>query len=697
MAVLQQIRVKFGLAISIIIALALLSFIIDFNTLDSALNAMSSKNDVGEINGKSVSYTDFSADVERMSKINEIITGSSSTSEEQSEQIRNAAWQENVYKYLFFKKAKAAGVAVGKDEMLALTTGDMISPIIAQDPLFADENGNFSKERLVQIVQNINADNTGNLRLYWDYVQNAVYSQQLFSKYATLFSASNLVNALSVKNAIENNNTTADVEFVSVPLNPYQQDSTITVSNSELKEYYNAHKKFFKQKASRDIEYVVFEVKPSEDDINAVADEFAEQMEEFASTSNLKAFLLKNSDRHYSEYWYKAGELKSVNADVEKFVSENNSGTSAVYRNGNTFYAARVMATAQVPDSVYVKHILLQGASDEKVDSVLNALKGESFANVAAQYSADQRSAEDGQLGSIGWMTQNYMIPGFESVFTAETGKPYIVKTQYGTHVVLVSKKTAANTKKQVAVFQKEVLPSNATTTAEYAKANDFAVAAAGGYAAYKAAADTQGVYSHTLPRVVESNTSYGAVSNAKEVTRWIFDNKKGKVSDVIEVNNQYFFVATIKDIHEEGYATLDEVKEQIRPILYGEKLSAKKAAEVKEQIAGLDDLQAIAEKLGTTVSTQEDLTFSTAMSSRSLDPKFIGAVAAAPVGKVSEPLAGTVAVYVFKVTGRDTGAFYTEADAKNANANAAAYYNQTIIPVMMDDAEVKDNRARFF
>lgn len=697
MAVLQQIRVKFGLAISIIIALALLSFIIDFNTLDSALNAMSSKNDVGEINGKSVSYVDFSADVERMTKINEIITGSSSTSEEQSAQIRNAAWQENIYRYLFFKKAKAAGITVGKEEMLALTTGDMISPLISQDPVFADENGVFSKERLVALVQNMGADNSGNIKLYWDYVQNAVYSQQLFSKYATLFNASNLVNALSLKNAIENNNTTADVEFVTVPLNLYQTDSTVKVSNSELKEYYNAHKKFFKQKASKDIEYVVFEVKPSESDINATAEEFSDAMEEFATTANMKAFLLKNSDRQYSEYWYKAGELNSVNSDVEKFVSENTTGTSPVYSKGNTFYAARVMATAQVPDSAYVKHILLQGASDSKVDSVLNALSADSFSNVAAQYSADQRSAEDGQLGSIGWMTQSYIIPGFESVFTATVGKPYVVKTQYGTHIVLVSKKTAPVAKKQVAVFQKEALASNGTTTAVYAKANEFAVAAARGYDAYKAAADTQGVYSHIMNNVLESTSSYGSVSNAKEVTRWIFSNKKNKVSGVIEINNQYFFVATIKDEHKEGYATLDEVKEQIRPVLYAEKLSAKKAAEVKEKIAGLNDLQAIAEKLGTTVSTQEDVTFANATSARSLDPKFIGAVAAAPVGKISEPVAGNIAVYVFKVTNRDTGAFYTEADAKNAAANAAAYYNQTIIPVMMDDADVKDNRARFF
>ena len=73
MAVLEKIRVKFGLVISIIIALALLSFIIDPSTLESALNSMSSKYDVGQIAGKSISYSDFQADVDRYTTINELL------------------------------------------------------------------------------------------------------------------------------------------------------------------------------------------------------------------------------------------------------------------------------------------------------------------------------------------------------------------------------------------------------------------------------------------------------------------------------------------------------------------------------------------------------------------------------------------------------------------------------------------------
>ena len=268
MAVLEKLRVKFGMAVSIIIAIGLLSFIIDPNELISAFNGMSSKYDVGEINGKSVSYNDFQEDVQRFSTINEFMTGSSAQGAEQQAQIRNTAWQDLVYKYLFVERAREAGLDVGKAEMVDLTTGNMISPLIAQNPAFMDENGVFSKANLVQLVNNLDSDQTGNLRLYWNYLQSSIFNQELFAKYSSLFNQSNVMTPLMLKRTVAENNITSDVDFVMVPFG-YQQDSTIVVSDSEIKNYYNSHKKFFKQNASRDIEYVVYEVKPSAKDVAA--------------------------------------------------------------------------------------------------------------------------------------------------------------------------------------------------------------------------------------------------------------------------------------------------------------------------------------------------------------------------------------------------------------------------------------------
>ena len=697
MAVLEKIRVKLGVFITVVIALALLSFIIDPSTLQSVSSTMSSKYDVGEINGKSVSYNEFQKDVEYYTSINEIMTGSSVSTEQQQVAIRNQAWQELINKFLFLKNAKAAGISVSEAEMISLTTGDMVSPMISQNPAFMDESGNFSKDRFVQFVQQTSSDQSGSLKAYWDYLQNTIYTQQYYAKYGSLFSQSDFTNPLMLAREVEDNNNTTDVEFVMVPYS-FQTDSTIVVSDSEIKAYYDSHKKFYKQPASRDIEYVVVEVKPSDEDIAATNKMITDVYDEFATTENMKNFLLKNSDRQLSDYYYKRGELNTISSEINDFVFNDGKGASKVFTKDNTFYVARVMDTKMIPDSVYVRHILLQGEQESLADSLVKVLKSgkESFANVAALYSADQNTAAP-ERGDIGWMTQTYMIPGFESVMTARLNTVFTLDTQYGKHIVEVTKRTEPSEKKQVAILERETLASKETFNEYYAKANAVATKSEGKYENFRKAVEEEGLYAHPVNRMLESSDRLGSIDDTKEVTRWVFEQKKpGKVSNIITVNNNYFFVVALKGIHKEGYAKVSEVASGIKSVLYAEKRGEKVAAEVAEKIKGLGSMEAIASALETTVSTKEGVTFAS-MTSQGLDPKFIGAISVAEPGRISAPLAGSIGVYVYKVTAHDTGAFFTEDDAKARDAQMSQYELQMLVPVMIQDADVTDNRARFY
>ena len=663
MAVLETIRVKLGILITVLIAVALLSFIIDPSTLQSVSSSMSSKYDVGEINGKSISYTDFQADVDKFTTINEILTGGSAQNEQQHASIRNAAWQSLVDKYLFVKNAEKAGIHVGEEELLSLISGDLESPVFTQNPAFFDENGNFSKNMVLEFISYMDSDQTGRLNLYWEWLQEQAKNQQYYAKYNSLFTASNYANPLTLANQIADNNNTFNVEFVMVPMGYAGQDSTIVVSDSEIKKYYDAHKKFYRQPASRDIEYVVYEVVPSAEDIEAANQALVNVYDEFASTDNMKAFLLANSDRQYDSRWYKAGELNSVAKEVNDFAFADKKveGVSPVISKGNTFYAVKVVEEAMVPDSVYVKYA---PATVENVDSVLTASEAT-------------------------WLPQ---IAGFEDLMTAAKNSTVTVNGM----VFNVIDRTAPVAKKRVAVLEKAAVASKETVNGFYAKANTLATKSAGKYDNFVKAVAEESVYAHPVNKMLESADRLGAVENTKEVTRWAFDAKVGDVSNIITVNNNYFIVAALKGIHKEGYAPVAEVSESIKNVLYSEKAIEKKAAEVSEKIAGLNDMQAIAEALGTTVSTKDGIAFSS-MSAQGLDPKFIGAASVSEEGKICGPVSGNIGVYVYKVTGRDTGSFFTEDDAKTRDAQMNQYAAQMVLPVMMDDAEVKDNRARFF
>ncbi len=694
MALLEKIRVKFGLVISIIIALALLSFIIDPSTLESALNSMSSKYDVGKVAGKKVSYTDFQETVDKYTTINELLQGSSAQNEQIQQQIRNAAWQEYLDKYMFVENAKKAGITVGEEELVSLVSGSNPSPIIAQNPVFMDESGVFSPDALKSFLDAMASDETGRLRLYWDYVQNTVYTQQFYQKYGALFSASSFENALQLASDLEAGNTTVNIDYC-MSYYPMGQDSTINVSSSEIKKFYKDHKSFFKRNASREVEYVVFEVVPSSYYVNKTSLEMDEAYEMFATTDNMKSFLQKNSESQLSSYWYKEGELSTINSELDDQIFAQKRNLTQVIKSGNTFYAGRVVAEKNIPDSVFVKHILLQGSGAKNTaDSLVKVLSkgGVSFSNLAAQYSLDQNSAYDGELGTIGWMTQNYMIPGMESVLEAQVGKPFSLTSSYGTHVVLVTRASKAIAKKQVAVLEKTAIASKETFNSYYAQANTFASLTAGSYEGYKKAVDSTKVYSHSLT-ITEATSNYGSIDQAKTVTRWAFDHKPGKASEILTVNNNYFFIVAVKEAHKEGYAPVSEVAEVIKNRLYSEKLQQKTLASVSEKIEGLNDMEKIAEALSVSVENNEALS----LASASVDPALAGAASVAPQGAVYGPVAGNMGVYVVKVNSSEKGSFYTEDDARSTAAQKAQYTSQLIIPVMSEYCDVKDNRERFY
>lgn len=693
MAALEKIRSKFGLAVSILIALALLSFIIDPGTLQTAINSMSTKYDVGKIDGKRISYTDFQENVEKFTSINEIISGSSSQNEQTQKNIRNAAWQDMMDKYLFIKNAKASGIKVGEDEMLSLVSSSNPSAILVQNPIFMDESGNYSEEVLRQFLSMVESDQTGRYRQYWDYLQNTIYTQQFYQKYGALFNASNYTNALQMSHAMASGNTTADVDFC-VEYFPMYHDSSVVVTNDEVRRYYKAHKEFFKQqKDSRDMEYVVFEVVPSSDDINNTSLAMSNLYDEFVSTDNMKSFLAKNSDSPLSNYWYKSGELRTINEEIDAQIFGGKDLTQVV-KSGDDFFAARTMATKMLPDSVYVKHILLQGANAAtKADSLVNVLKkGENFSNLASMYSLDTGSAADGELGSIGWMTQTYMIPGMDSVIEAKVGTPFVLKTTYGTHVVLVTKTSKPMLKKQVAVFKKSALASKETYNKYYAQASRFAAITNGSYDGYKRAVDSLKVYSHNLT-ITEATSSFGSIDQAKTVTRWVFDNKIGKASSILTVNTNYFFIAAVKGEHKAGYVPVEEATGVISNRLYTQKLQQRTMADVKENIKGAKSMEEVSERLGVEVEHSEAVS----LASNTLDPAMLGAAVTINDGVVFGPVKGAMGVYVFQTSNRQLGSFYTEDDARLREQQKTQYMGQFILSVMAENAGVEDNRERFY
>jgi len=698
MAVLEKIRVKFGALITVLIAVALLAFIVDPSTLESTIRVFSSKYDVGKINGTSIRAEDFQAKVDEYSKIYNISNGNQSVSEQALEQIRETAWQElanEIYVIPLFQKA---GINVGEEEMTALTSGSMLSPVITRDQAFFDGTGQFNREQFNMFLSSVSNDSEGSLGAYWNFLVKSARQQQYFSKYSSILSQSNILNPVELRREIAENNVSSNVDFVMVPM-AFGIDSSIVVSSSEIQAYYKKHIDEFQQVDSRDIEFVAFESVPSEKDVEAAQNAIEKVYDEFCTSDNLKAFLSRNSETPLSNHYYKKGELASQYPEVEEFAFSADPTVLPITKKENTFMAARVNDVKMMSDSAFVMHILLspENANNaERVDSLKNAAaKGADFSQLAATWSLDTNPNVE-HVGDLGWMTQTMMIPGMEKVLVMTPGEVDVINTQYGTHIVKVTERTAPIRKVQVAFLTKSAAVSNETVKDYYAKANDLASRCEGKIANFDRIAADENLPVVPVNNVLESAKKLSKYENIREVTRWIYDAKAGEVSNILTVDNRIFFVVALKNINKAGDVPISKVTPTIQFTLSSEKKVSKLADEVSNKIQGMTDMNAIAEVLGTTVSHDENISFGS-VASQTFEPSLVGAITSAEEGKICGPVKGTSAVYVFCVNSRDNGSFYTEQDAAQRSKQLFSYQLNSLPSIFAKQADIKDNRARFY
>lgn len=684
MAVLEKIRVKLGILISILIAVALLSFIIDPNTLGSTLQNMSKENNVGSIGGKQISYREYFTKVEENTQLMKAL-GQDVNKEAAVEQLRNMTWNQLFNEMAFLPKIEDAGFAVSEGEMASLFVGENPSPVVAQQAIFAGEDGVFSPEAVKNFEQQMSMDESGVSQKYWEYLKGQVYDNQMFGKYYSALRGSNVLNKSQVARAIAENNTTRDIDFVVVPIN-FGMDSSINVTSAEVQEFYKARKKQFTQPANRDIEYVMYEVVPSDADIDATKEAFDALYEEFATTENISNFIALNSDKRLDGIFYSKEELAKVNPKFADYAFGSAAQVSDVDTTDANFAAARVVARRNMPDSVNVAFFV---APDKAVaDSVCNAAKN---------------GGDVAELANGGWLTTADLVGEtadvFGQAFDMKPGDARVVTVkQTGANLVLkVSEMTKPKEKVQIAVLQKNINPSDDTYRDYLMKATELADTSDGDYEKFSAAVKEQGLPVIPMSRLSQETKAIGVVDNARQVVHWIFDKKtkEGSVSDVITVDNKYYFVTAVTKVRKEGQVALNDVKEQILLQLINEKKVAKLAADVKEKISGGESLEAVAEKLGTTVTHRDGVAFGPM--NMSLDPVLVGAVASAAEGEVVGPVEGAAGIYYFRVNSTDNGEFYTEADAESQYVQKASYALQALPSIVAEEADVKDNRAKFY
>lgn len=712
MATLQKIRSK-GPLLVIVIGLALFAFIA--GDAWKVLQPHQGKQDVGEVNGEVLSAQDYQKMVDELSEVIKLTNGLNSLTEDQLNNVKDQVWQSYVNNKLIAEQAEKLGLKVTDAEIQSIIDQGT-HPLLMQTPFRNPQTGMFDKDMLKKFLvdyANLNASQMPaqyveyyqKMGAFWQFVEKTLAQSTLAEKYQNLVTKSLISNPVAAEDAFNSRTEQSDLLLAGVPYSSIN-DSTVQVSDSEIKDRYNEKKEQFKQLVeTRDIRYIDVKVVPSDADRKAVEKEVTEYSNQLASTTaDFGTFVRSTgSSVNYSD----VPVSKSVfPADVASRLDSTN--VNEVYgpyynQTDDSFNAFKLLAKVSSPDSIQFRQIQVYADTEEKTkilaDSIYNALKGGAdFAAVAKIY---------GQTGEATWVNaqswEGSELDADNSKFintllNQPVNELANLNMGQANLILQVMNKKSMQTKYKVAVVKREVEFSKETYNAAYNKFSQFVAQNTTIDSMVKNAEES----GYTLmPRTDLSSAEHyvGGVRSTREALKWIFAAKPGEVSPLYECGeNDHLMVVALDKIHEAGYRDINSVAEMLRAEIRRDKKAEKIMEEMKKynsiaQVKGMKD--AVSDSV-------KHVTFSAPAYisvTRSSEP-VIGAVAAkTAANKVSAPIKGNGGVYMIQVYAKEKGSekFDAKQEETTLTNMAVRIAGNQLINDLYQKAKVADQRYLFF
>jgi len=694
MAVIGKIREKSGL-VMIIIGVGMLAFLLPTEGIQNLFGGID--NNLGVIGGTEITGQDFDRrlDVSISQWENQ---NNSSASSEVRESIKEQVWTELIREIVLESQYKELGVGVSPEELFDMVQGNDPHPQVKQ--AFTDPNtGVFNPTQVLQFLKGLENMPASN-RTQWLLFEDGIEKERIASKYNNLLTKGLYATSSMVKRVYKEQNEKRNIKFVAkryVSVN----DTTITVTDEELKAYYEEHKNEYKQDASREIEFVKFEVLPSKSDISKTRGLIEEAAEEFKICEHDSSFVVYNSDNSdipLDEAYY-GKDAMPLSLDSNFFYAEIGT-TTAVYEEDGSFKVTKLSKTKMVPDSVKARHILLkttQQASDTLLEARLEKMKldienGADFATLAKDSSEDVASALEG--GDLGWFSEGAMVAEFnDACFNGKVGDVLIVQSQFGFHLIEITKQAAKVKKVQLANLIRTMTPSKATFDEVFSQASMF-------FSKYNTSelyakateGDKHNKYVATEVKVADKNIP--GMENVRDLVRWSFKNDRGTVSEPMRFENT-FIVAHLAEVREEGIATMEQVEIQIE-------LGAKKKKKAEMFIAemqGTSSLEALANKIEVEVESAPNVNFAAyAIPGMGQELRINGMASTLKEGEMSIPIEGQTGVFVIQIESlipapetEDYTAIKTQLNQSNSAVTGQ------LLEALKDKFGVVDKRYKFY
>ncbi len=705
MAAIERIRRHSGLLIAII-GLALLAFVLQDLFQSQGRNR---EYNVAVIDGEKIPYQDFETLKDKNMESRRTSNNNLSSAETYS--IYNSTLDQMVKDHIMGKEYETIGINVSSDELYDQFVGENPHQWVVQS--FSNPDGSFNKEMVEYYLQNLN-DFAPDARVRWLDFERAVKDNRLETKFNELVKASYHVPAALAEKYYQNKNTKASADVIALRYATIP-DSTVVVTDKDNKAFYEENKFRFETDERRDIDYVVFEIKPSQEDRQDALKLVQSMREDFVNTDNVVNFVNANSDRRYDSTWM---GRKDVSQQIEKVIFDNGNGKGYVYgpyEDNETFNLVRIVDMQSRPDSLKASHILISYAgaansqdtitkeqAEAKANELLAQLRSNPkneglFAELAEANSTDPGSKTKG--GDLDWFIDGAMVAPFnEYVVNNPVGSLGIVETIFGYHIIKVTDKTQAQPKVRLAYLTHEITPSTKTYQNTFAEANKF-VTESKNYDQFNAAVEREGLTKRTMPRMNAATYQITGIDNPRQIVRWAFDDKTkvGDVSSIFDLDDM-FVVAALTNIVPEGYAPMEAVIDQAKYQVINKK---KGEMAVEKMKACANDVNRMVNELGAESTSVSDITIdSRVLSNFGVEADIIGTLLGMKEGEEVGPIAGNSSAFILKnvkLTPAEATTDYSDILREKTSQFNNKVLNGSVYNALKNLADIKDNRAVFY
>jgi peptidyl-prolyl cis-trans isomerase D len=692
--VIGKIREKSTL-LMVMIGGAMLLFVLDPTMLDSLFQG--NPTEVGNIAGETVEGRKFQERVDETIANYKTQTGQSTIDNATTDQLRDQTWNQMVRDIVLGKELDAAGVRVSNEELYDMVQGANPHPQVVQ-AFTNPETGQFDRAQVVNFLKRMETDE--DIKRRWIAFESDIAKLRRSEKYNNLLKKGLYVTKVEAENDFYAKNQNATIKYVLKRYNSIP-DTTIEVSDADIKKYYNDNISKYEQDASRDVEFVAFKVNPSQEDFEKVK-VWADRLKpEFESTENDTLLVNRESDMRFNARWLPKGDLGGL-VDSLMFSAEKGF-VYGPYLEGQTYRLAKLIGVKMAPDSVNARHILIRPetyGSYDKAKAVADSLKGliengSDFAALAQTNSEDPGSGAKG--GDLGWFQEGQMVPTFNNAcFDGKKGDLVLVESQFGFHIIEVLEQKGSTEKRAITFIDRAVDPSTKTFQIKYGEADEFARSITS-LASFDQEVANRGLNKRIASNLKENDRTIAGLESPRQLIRWAFEAEKGDVSEVFELGNT-FVVGVLTAVREEGTTAMDEIREELEAGAIQEKKAAKFMEEFEAARAG--NIQTIADNLNLPVEVKEQVSFSsTAIAGLGREPKLIGTVFGMEVGDISKPVKGEQGVYVVSLESKtETPAGIDFANSgRILNSSLSSRVDYEVFEALKEKAEIIDNRAKFF